>query len=125
MLSAVFNIMHAIIRGLGEIDAMVLKIQKMPCITPSIVNSDQQVSSAMTESIDTYQTSPDQEKAFYDASPALQGQVTSQKHSKEELVKAHFKNLELLQNSKPANKELILPTAYSPSSASLSTLQKV
>jgi hypothetical protein len=97
----------------------------MPYITPSVVNSDQQVSSAMTESIDTYQTSLDQEKAFYDASPALQGQVTSQKHSKEELVKARFKNLELLKNSKPANKELILPTAYSPSSASLSTLQKV
>jgi hypothetical protein len=117
--------MHAIVRGLGEIDAMVLKIQKMLYITPSIVNSDQQVSSAMTESIDTYRTPPDQEKAFYDASPAFQGRVSSQKHSKEELVKAHFKNLELLKNSKPATKELILPTAYSPSSASLSTLQKV
>ena len=101
---------------------MVLKIQKMPYNTPSIVNSDQQVSSAMTELIDT---PPYQGQAFYDASPAFQGQVASQKHSKEELVKAHFKNHELLKNSKPANRKLILPTVYSPSSVSLSTIQKV
>jgi hypothetical protein len=111
--------------GLEEVEAMVLKIQKMPYITPVIVNSDPHVSSAMTESINTYRTSPDQEKALYAASTPFQGQAASQKYSKEELVKAHFKNLELLRNSKPAIKELILPTAYSPSSASLDTLQKV
>ncbi len=117
--------MHVIDRDLREDEATNLKIQKMPYITPSIVESAVQLSPAMPDSIDPYQISPEQERAFYEASSASKGQIAAQKHSKEELLKAHFQNLELLQNSKTATKHLILSTAYSPSVSSLGTLQKV
>lgn len=102
-----------------------MKIQKMPYINPSIVNPSVQVSPEMADSIDPYQISPEQERAFYEASSSRQGQITTQKHSKEELLKTHFKNLELLKDPKTATKHLILSTAYSPSVFSLDALQKV
>jgi hypothetical protein len=83
------------------------------------------MSRAIDDSVDTYEISPDQEKAFYQKSSAFQGQKAVQKHSKEELLKAHFRNLELLQSSKNATKQLVLLTAYSPSNSTLDTLQKV
>jgi hypothetical protein len=79
----------------------------------------------MADSIDPYQISPEQERAFYEASSSCQGQIATQKHSKEGLLKTHFKNLELLKDPKTATKHLILSTAYSPSVSSLDTLQKV
>ena len=79
----------------------------------------------MADSIDTYQISPEQEGSFYEASAAFQGQVIAQKHSREELLKIHLKNLKLLQTPKTATKQVILPTAYRPSVSPLNTLQKV
>jgi hypothetical protein len=65
----------------------------------------------MADSVDTYRISPEHEKASHEASTAFQGQIAVQKHSKEELLKTHFNNLELLKNSKIATKQLILPSA--------------
>ncbi len=104
---------------------MTLKVQKMPYITPSIVKSPDEVFPAMADSIDPYQISPEQERAFYDASSASQGQLAIQKHSKKYLLETHLMNLELLQDSKHKTKHLILSTAYSPSVCSFNTLQKV
>lgn len=81
--------------------------------------------SAMAKLVDTYETSPEKEKNLYLASATLQGRPAIQKHSKEELLKTHFKNLELSQSSKTTVKQLVLSNAYSPSLSSLDTLQKV
>jgi hypothetical protein len=53
--------MHKIVqdsKGVDLIQAMTLKVQKMPYITPSIVKSPDEVFPAMADSIDPYQISP-------------------------------------------------------------------
>jgi hypothetical protein len=120
--------MHTIVQdseGVDPVKAMTLKVQTMPYVTPSIVKSPDEVFSAMGDSIEPYQISPEQERAFYEASSASQGQLATQKHSKKYLLETHLKNLELLRDSKATTKHLILSTAYSPSVCSLYTLQKV
>jgi hypothetical protein len=79
----------------------------------------------MEHSINTYEISPDQERAFYQTLSAFGGQVAAQKNSKEELLSEHLKNLALLRSPKDASRRSILPAAYSPSRSSLDPLQKV
>ena len=120
--------MHKIVqdsKGVDLIQAMTLKVQKMPYSTPSIVKSPDEVFPAMADSIDPCQISPEQERALFEASSASQGKLAIQKHSKEYLLETHLKNLELFHDSKPTTKYLILSTAYSPSVSSFDTLQKV
>lgn len=112
-------------KGVESVKAMTLKVQKMPYITSSIVRSPDEVFPAMADSIDPYQISPEQERAFYEASSASQGQLAIQKHSKKYLLETHLKNLEQLHDPKPTTKHLILSTAYSLSVSSFDTLQKV
>ena len=102
-----------------------LAIQKMPYLGPSIVDSDSQAHLVMADPTDPYEISPEQERISHEAAASFEGQVAVQKHTKAELVKAHFAKLQLLKNAKPAAKQLILPIAYSPSDSSLDTLQKV
>jgi hypothetical protein len=117
--------MHATARDPEEIETMLSKSQKMPYLGPSIINSDYQRSAVMADQIDSYEPSPEQERASYEAAANFKGQVAVQKHSKEHLIKTHFSKLELLKNANPATKQLILPIAYSPSTSSLDSLRKV
>jgi hypothetical protein len=102
-------------KGVCSVKAKILKVQKMPYITPSIVKSPNEVFPAMADSIDPYQISPQQDRDFYEASSASQGQLAIQKHSKEYLLETHLKDLELFHDSKPTTKHLTLSTAHSPS----------
>lgn len=102
-----------------------LKTQKISYLGPSIINPEYQASLVMADSVDSYESSPEQERISLEAAASFKGQVAVQKHSKEELIEAHFAKLQLLKNTKTAIKQLILPIAYSPSNSSLDTLQKV
>jgi hypothetical protein len=82
-------------KGVDSVRAMTLKVQKMPYITPSIVKSPDEVFPSMADSLDPYQVSPEQERTFYEASSANQGQLAIQTHSKEYLLETYLKNPEL------------------------------
>jgi len=89
------------------------------------MDSGYQASLVMADPIDWYETSPEQERISHEAAASFKGKIAVQKHSKEELIKAHFAKLQLLKSAKPAAKQIVLPIAYSPSISSLDTLQKV
>jgi hypothetical protein len=79
------------------------------------------------ESNNSYEISADQQISINKAASALRGQHPSKKQSKEELLRTHYRNISLLEKSHKSGrvKQLILPTAYGPSTVPLDSLQKV
>ncbi|KAG4430492.1 hypothetical protein IFR05_014016, partial [Cadophora sp. M221] len=75
--------------------------------------------------INSYELSPDQHRRIYEASSNGQGDIATQRQSKDDLIAVHYKNIDLLKKPKPAIREFVLPVAYAPSSLSLDELQKI
>jgi hypothetical protein len=77
--------------------------------------------------VNTYEASPDAQRFVHQLSTNLQGQRPSGIHSKEDLLRRHNDNLSLREGSSAAKaaKQVVLPSAYSPSVSPLETLQKV
>jgi hypothetical protein len=75
----------------------------------------------------TYEASPDAQRFVQQLSTNLQGQRPSRLHLKEDLLRKHNENLNLREGSSTAKaaKQVVLPSAYSPSVSPLETLQKV
>ncbi|KAL2064031.1 hypothetical protein VTL71DRAFT_4525 [Oculimacula yallundae] len=73
----------------------------------------------------SYELSPDQHRQICEASSYSQGDVATQKHSGEELLVIHNKNIDVMKESKPSVREFVLPVAYAPSFLSLDRLQKI
>lgn len=82
------------------------------------------MSPSVADNIDSYELSPDQHKAVYEQSLEFEGQAPP-KEAKEDLVRTHNTNLELGKKAQNFGRRFTLPAAYSPSNASLDTLQKV
>ncbi|TVY62314.1 hypothetical protein LSUE1_G007932, partial [Lachnellula suecica] len=77
--------------------------------------------------INTYEASPDTQRFVHQLSANLQGQRPQQNHSKEDLILKHNGNLSLREAPSEVHpvKQVVLPTAYSPSTSPLDSLQKI
>ncbi|RDL33831.1 SET protein [Venustampulla echinocandica] len=79
------------------------------------------------EVVNSYECSPDKQQMVHKLSISLAGDTPSRKHSKEDILRRHYQNLQHLEGCAKASqvKQVILPSAYSPSSVPLDDLQKI
>ncbi len=82
------------------------------------------MSSSQKNSLSSYELSPDEERVYYQKSQSLEGQDLPKKE-KDDMLREHAANLDLLRLHRFPVKQFVLPAAYAPSISSLNTLQKV
>lgn len=82
------------------------------------------------EPINTYEISPDRQKAEHQLSRSLTGERASLKNIKDEIIKQHYQNLQHIEAvtqdpSSKWTKQIVLPVAYPPSITPLDELNQV
>lgn len=82
------------------------------------------------EIINTYEISPDLQKAEHQLSISLTGEKASLRHTREEIIKQHYQNIQHIETatqdpSSNWTKQIVLPIAYPPSVIPLDELKQV
>ncbi|KAH8661654.1 hypothetical protein BGZ60DRAFT_530604 [Tricladium varicosporioides] len=79
------------------------------------------------ELLNSYEISPDNQQSTHNLSCSQQGEIPPRKHSKEDLLRRHYQNIQHIRDCSQAGsiKQVVIPTAYAPSTVPLEELQKI
>ncbi|KAF4634476.1 hypothetical protein G7Y89_g3632 [Cudoniella acicularis] len=79
------------------------------------------------EVVNSYEISPDKQQLTHKVSCSLSGETPSRKHTQEDLLRRHYQNIQHIQGCSQASavKQIVIPSAYSPSTVPLDQLRKI